>query len=133
MKDVSPAAVYVALIPLLMERARKCGYALAVHGSLARDLDLIAAPWTEEAVSGEALVLELLAAGGWTGAHLLPESTDQEGKVARKAGSAPDAKPHGRLAWSIHFNNGLYIDVSVMPRAAALSSPDTSRTPEAEK
>jgi len=38
MKDVSP---------------RDCGYAIAPHGSLARDLDVIAVPWTEDAVSAE--------------------------------------------------------------------------------
>lgn len=31
--------------------ARELGYALAVHGSLARDLDIIACPWTETATS----------------------------------------------------------------------------------
>lgn len=55
MKPVSPAAAYAALIPVLVEAAREAGYALAVHGTLARDCDLVAAPWTDEAWSAERL------------------------------------------------------------------------------
>jgi hypothetical protein len=116
MKDVSPTTAYFAAIPLLTEVARKCGYALAVHGSVGRDLDLIAAPWTEEADSAENLILAMLAAFGWNRAHLLPGCVDAEGNVSRPAGNVPTKRPHGRLAWCIHFENGLYLDVSVMPR-----------------
>ena len=35
--------------------AREVGYAIGVHGSLERDVDLIAVPWVEEAVGPEAL------------------------------------------------------------------------------
>lgn len=116
MKPVSPAAVYVAIIPLLTEVARKLGWALAVHGSLGRDLDLIAIPRTDEAESAESLILALLAAVGWNGAHLDAEATKADGEVARKSGHIPTDKPHGRKAWSILFGNGMYLDVSVMPR-----------------
>lgn len=36
------------IIRPLRERAKVLGYAIAVHGSLERDIDLIAAPWTVE-------------------------------------------------------------------------------------
>lgn len=117
MKSVTPTAAYFSAIPLLTEVARQCGYALAVHGTLARDLDLIAVPWTEDAASAETLILAMLAAFGWNRAHLLPACADAEGKVTRESGHVPTRKPHGRLAWSIHFDNGLYLDVSVMPRS----------------
>lgn len=42
--------------------AREVGYALAVHGSLERDLDVIAIPWTTDAVGNHALI-EHLAKG----------------------------------------------------------------------
>ena len=49
MKPANRAAVYAAaLYPDLAEIAREHGYALAVHGSLARDFDLIAVPWREK-------------------------------------------------------------------------------------
>lgn len=118
MKPVTPVATYMAAIPLLTEVARKCGYALAVHGTLGRDLDLVAVPWTEEATPAENLILAFLAAFGWNRAHLTPEVTNQDGTISRPSGHVPTPKPHGRMAWSIHFDHGLYLDVSVMPRLA---------------
>jgi hypothetical protein len=114
MKPVSPAATYVAMIPPLTEAAREVGYALAVHGSMGRDLDLIAVPWTEEAVSAEALIMRLLSASGFLHAHLPHRREDATPDQA--SGDVGAIKPHGRRAWSIHFDNGLYLDVSVMPR-----------------
>lgn len=116
MKDVTPVAAYFAAIPLLTEVARKCGYALAVHGTLARDLDLVAVPWTDEATSAETLIMAMLAAFGWNHIHLLPAASDADGKEIRASGHVPAIRPHGRRAWSLHFDNGLYLDVSVMPR-----------------
>jgi hypothetical protein len=102
------ACCYAMLIPI----AQANGYALAVHGSMSRDLDLIAVPWTEEAVDALTLVKALKEAiGGITHQidmdHYYPTCDPKE-------------KPHGRLAYSLHFTNrgcdGTYIDVSVMPR-----------------
>ena len=49
-EEITPnyAPVYAAAIyPKLCGLFQKHGYALAVHGSLARDFDLIAVPWAE--------------------------------------------------------------------------------------
>lgn len=51
MKELKPsyAPVYAAaLYPDLCPLFHRHGYALAVHGSLARDFDLIAVPWRED-------------------------------------------------------------------------------------
>lgn len=74
------------------------GYAIAEHGSRERDLDLIAAPWTDGAVSG----LELLD-------HLA------RGLPAKLV--AVEEKPMGRLAATLQLA-GWYrpIDISVCPR-----------------
>ncbi len=45
--DPSYAPVYCALYPELAKLAKQHGYALAVHGSLQRDFDLICVPWIE--------------------------------------------------------------------------------------
>jgi hypothetical protein len=42
-------ALAEVLIPPIRFRAHKLGYAIGVHGSLAYDIDLIAAPWAEHA------------------------------------------------------------------------------------
>ena len=108
------ASGYVALLPLLSKAANDCGYALGVHGTLARDLDLIAAPWTDAAVDPDALIAALCAA---CGACVPDYVTRVDGSIAAQ----PQHKPHGRLGWSLHLGGGPYIDVSVLPLAQAAS------------
>lgn len=117
MKDVSNATAYALLLPVLMRAGREVGYVVAVHGSMARDLDLVAVPWTEGAVSAELLVMHLLAAvdGRLRNGAALKE----DGEWERRHASTPAVRPHGRLAWAIHIGcEGLYLDVSVMPRTS---------------
>lgn len=115
MKNVSPAATYAALLPDLVQAGRDCGYVVAPHGSLARDFDLVAVPWTEEATSAEALIMRLLSVSG---GYLQDGGRKVDGEWEKVRGDAPAKKPHGRLAWSIHLGvvGGLFLDVSVMPR-----------------
>ena len=117
MKEVSTAVAFTLLLPDLMRAGREVGYAVAVHGSMARDLDLVAIPWTDEAVSAERLILHLLAAvDGRLRNGSTPPMTDG-GERQRVVASEPKLLPHGRQAWSIHVGrDGLYLDVSVMPR-----------------
>lgn len=90
--------------------ARIHGYALAVHGSLTRDFDLIAAPWTAEATDDETLARALCAAiGGRIYGAMHDGKTD-------KIELNPAQRPHGRKGWVIHLGGGAYLDVSVMPR-----------------
>lgn len=108
------------LITPLRAAARAHSYALAVHGSLARDIDLIAVPWelgaseapaliealracTEEILGGAVFIINDLAAG-------------PRDYVRR----SPEPKPHGRLGWSIYIGGApFYLDVSVMPIGGA--------------
>lgn len=101
------AKAYAATIHQLRARARQLGYALGVHGSLKRDIDLIAAPWTEEAVEPATLAEELRAEAERVVGFAVFGPDD----------SFPRHKPHGRLCWTIHFN-GTYIDLSILPRSA---------------
>lgn len=103
----SPLERFYSLIVPLRAAARSCGYALGVHGSLARDIDLIAAPWTKEATDSSALGLALVKATG----DLLgfePPYGNNEGYAK--------TMPHGRVSWAIHLGAGPYIDLSIMPR-----------------
>lgn len=125
MKDVSNAVAYALLVPDLMKAGREVGYAIAVHGSLARDLDVVAIPWTEEAVPAERLILHLAAAVDGRIRNGGTRNADGEWQTAH--GSAPSVKPHGRLAWTIHLDRGgLYVDVSVMPRVRTREAPGNS-------
>lgn len=90
------------LVGQIRGAAHKCGYAIAVHGSLLRDIDLLAAPWTKEAAAPTTLLKAIVeGVNRFNVGHL----------KSRK----PEKKPHGRLAWVIHVG-GTYIDLSVMPR-----------------
>lgn len=91
------------VVPKLLPVAKRLGYAIALHGSFVRDLDVVAIPWTAEAVSAEELEEAL--------------RKEVHGWLQRDKDPNPTLKPHGRLAWSIYTEDGIgYIDLSVMPR-----------------
>lgn len=50
---------YAAMYPGLAEIFHRHGYALAVHGSLARDFDLIAVPWEDKVTKAEIVIKEI--------------------------------------------------------------------------
>lgn len=85
------------------------GYALTMHGSFTRDLDLLAVPWTERATEAEHLVRRI--AGHLDDLNFLVKDP--------KAHSQATQKPHGRLAWTLTFKafgDPRFVDLSVMPR-----------------
>ena len=114
MKAPSMAPVYAAAYLKMTEVARSCGYALALHGTMQRDLDLIAVPWTEEAVHPSVLVAAMAkAVGGW--------SPDYANTGEADPTPMPTKRPHGRLCWLIYWAGAScgFIDLSVMPLADA--------------
>lgn len=119
------------LIPLLRDRAKTMGYALGVHGSLARDIDLIAVPWTTEAVpAGElAEALRQVAEREVEWAFLKDDKHASHPEYFWKG--CPGMKPHGRLSWAFFLPGGPYIDLAVMPRAPeAFDPPLLDRYPD---
>jgi hypothetical protein len=115
-RDVLPhrvMAAYEKHIETIRRVASENGYAIGVHGSLRRDIDLIAAPWTEGASDGATLAGAIAGAvGGIIDMGSVP------GRGTERDHREPERKPHGRLCWSIHLGGGPYIDLSVMPRVA---------------
>lgn len=106
---------HARLVPALRDKARELGYALSEHGSLRRDIDLLAVPWTVSAVSQDELAAALIEVikqlnNGY--AHV-PDYINADPYDFTKR--SPEPKPHGRKAWSIHLGTGPYIDLSVMP------------------
>lgn len=94
------------LIGPLREVARAHGYALATHGSVSRDIDLIACPWTAEATDAQAVYDAVMrkCADILYGMEELPHSG--LGRV----------RAHGRMGGVIHLGGGPYIDLAIMPR-----------------
>jgi hypothetical protein len=102
-KSKASIACHAAILPSLVNEGVKCGYAVAAHGSLRRDLDIIAVPWIRKAVSPDELVRRLAEVCG--------------GRVLE----LPSRHPHGRVSYTIHlgelvqgpYTSDPYIDISV--------------------
>lgn len=97
-----PVIAYACLYHRLARVARAHGYALAMHGSLLADLDLVAVPWVHDAASGEDLAAALAVAA--PGFVLLDTWTGRPGGVRKHV---------------IHLGGGPYLDLCVTPRASA--------------
>lgn len=97
----------------LKEIALKYGYNLVLHGSLNRDMDLIAIPWQEELGDADKMIeafTEII------GGELVPQEVHNK-----------YCFPHGRISYVINLNRTgrweddrlvdqqYYIDISVIP------------------
>ena len=97
MEFVTPPSPPLAPI---IDCAYLSGYTIAVHGSLHRDLALIAVAWTDDAKTPEQLVKSLCYCAG-----------------LRLAGDWTE-KPHGRVAVTLYQDGELAfkpIDLSIIP------------------
>jgi hypothetical protein len=93
------------LIEQIRKIAHSHGYALAVHGSLIRDIDLVAVPWEAKATSPVDLYLDLRKRLNLRAGRITP-------------------KPHGRVAFILIQAEAVQhgddftppqVDLSVMP------------------
>lgn len=97
--------LYLSLIPTIRKVARQSGYAIGVHGSLTRDLDLIAVKWRNKAVKPDTL------------AYRIHKATCKYSysRKAIKATNVKTEKPQGRVAYALILGHGgAYIDLSIM-------------------
>lgn len=100
---------YLSRLPAIRAAAQALGYAIGLHGSLRRDMDLIAAPWREDASDADTL------------AHAVAQAACG---IDRAGTYDWEQKPAGRVATSIpicwpawHGQPGAgHIDLSVMPK-----------------
>ena len=100
--EVKPSYAPIYLAGVYPKIAKVCvenGYALAVHGSMQKDFDLIAIPWTERAVTVRKLLNAI------------------ERSLALKFDRKPKKRIHGRVAYTMHLSYGsCYLDFSVFPK-----------------
>lgn len=93
--------IYAAsLYPKLSKIFQKHGYALAVHGSIAHDFDLIAVPWADSISPFEEVLKEISR----TYAFTFPEIPTE-------------IKNHGRVAYLMIFAGEFKIDLSLFPQS----------------
>lgn len=107
-------SLYAYYFLSLKEIALRYGYNLVLHGSLNRDLDLVAIPWQEIIGDKEAMIAEFCEC---IGGMLLTADATNDFKVTH----------HGRMQYVINVNRGgyrgdqyiedpqYYIDISVIP------------------
>lgn len=93
------AALYASMLTPIQRTAMRHGYAVTLHGSMTRDMDLVAIPWVDDADPLEELVKAICRI------HHLIDSRQWS------------KKPHGRIAIALFFEGfDKYIDLSIMPR-----------------
>jgi len=95
------AAFYACMWGDLRTAALDCGWALALHGSLNTDMDIMAMPWTEDAKPVEDMVKAL--SGCFT-----------ESPFAKDHCTPHRTKPHGRVVYTMSIWGNFYLDISVM-------------------
>lgn len=97
MKPANNAPMYCAMYVQLTEICRANGYALAVHGSMARDFDLIAVPWIKEPSNPEQVVSLITT-------QLAVSQIDE-----------PVVMEHSRICYTLAMYGEFFFDFSFMP------------------
>ena len=123
-----PTAFYGNIYNRIAELGYENGYCLALHGSVATDMDIVAVPWIEDAIEPYELLKKIV--------NLFYEGASVKGNSGEEYGSRKDwmnkefpetdedlysLKPHGRKAYTIYLgdpysNICYYIDLSIMPK-----------------
>lgn len=95
------AAFYAAMWDDIRQCAMGCGWAVALHGSLASDMDIMAMPWTEDADSFYELCRRIK--------HLFI-GNEFEWDIDYYS------KPHNRVVATIPIWADFYLDISAIER-----------------
>ena len=101
LKPASYGPFYAAgIYPRLADIFRRHGYALAVHGSVQNDFDLIAVPWVENVSGHETVIAEV-----------------EKSVAAKFARLGSSRRPHGRTTYKLAMSFGdCALDISFTPR-----------------
>lgn len=102
-KNDTRAVFFAVMFAQFREKALDLGYTLALHGTMANDMDLLAVPWVEDAKSPEELVSAMIDCLGGTiwGEYVFKECA---------------VRPHGRIVYTLPIMGDIYIDLSIMKR-----------------
>lgn len=94
-----------AFFASIYEDIRQCamgwGWAVALHGSLMNDMDIMAMPWKDEAIKFEELIDKI--------SRLFDENS-----LAENYTITYDEKPHNRVVGTIPIWEDFYLDISTI-------------------
>lgn len=96
MKPANNAPMYAALYPELAEICRSFGYALAVHGTMSRDFDIVALPWAETMSGGPEDVVTAIC----------------KRFAVTKVSGDPVIMNHGRICYNLALMGEFFFDLS---------------------
>lgn len=100
---------YARVFTIARITAWSYGYAITVHGSFTRDLDLLAVPWTDHcSITPERLMRRI--------------ADRAELEIMEKP---PTEQPHGRLTWTLtfpKFGDPRWVDLSIFPPSLPAST-----------
>jgi len=112
---------YYSIIYAQLDRiVQRFGWALTLHGSMSRDMDIVLIPWTEDAEHEDKVIdaIKIFVEGK----HITAMRKRNEKKInaSSKDGMAHFSiteKPHGRKAITLFIGiSSYYLDISIMPR-----------------
>lgn len=92
------AVFYAAIWNDLRQAAFNKGWALALHGSLANDMDIMAMPWTEKASTDSEMIEELKKC--FTDCNLIDITISE--------------KPNNRKVFTLSIWADFYLDINVI-------------------
>lgn len=94
-------AFYASMYEDIRKCALDCGWAVALHGSLSSDMDIMAMPWIEDAVSFEELIKKL--------SELFVDNISSENYFITY-----NEKPYNRVVATIPIFADFYLDISTI-------------------
>ena len=97
------ASFYACIHETLKQSALNSGWALGLHGSLNNDMDIMAMPWTEEAVSREEFIKNLsdcFVDNVFKDLHVIPFCQ----------------KPNGRIVYTMSIWKDYYLDINIIEK-----------------
>jgi hypothetical protein len=95
------AALYAILWEDIRNAAMDCGWAVALHGSLSRDMDIIAMKWEENCTDAETMINTIIE-------NCFGDSVVSQYGTRWVRGE----KPHGRTCVAIPIYGDHYLDIS---------------------
>ncbi len=92
-------AFYASMYEDIRELAISLGWAVALHGSLKADMDIMAMPWVDNAVEFETLISAICG-------------LFEDNQLAQQYSIDYINKPHGRIVATIPIWDDFYLDIS---------------------
>lgn len=101
------AAFYACMWGDFRQAAMDCGWALGLHGSLNSDIDIMAMPWIENAMTADEMISHMIST-------CFGESVWAKEPHFKK--SQPGDKPNGRIVYTIPIFADFYLDINVIEK-----------------